>query len=389
MDIPADILIESENFHELTTFMPEAIHNYNDIFVRNTPLLDVRAPIEYQKGAFPNSANFPIMDDREREIVGICYKTHGQEQALEKGHEMVQGKMRETRIRAWLTFAQQNPQGSLYCFRGGLRSKIAQQWMHDAGMNFPIIHGGYKALRNHLLKELETAAKISSFKLVGGNTGCGKTILVRQLKHGIDLEAAAYHRGSSFGRHATEQNNQINFENIIAIDFIKLRYQQIENETKHIILEDEGRTIGRVGIPKTLFTQMRNSPLVVIDEPLDARIERLAQEYVLDMHQEFIDAIGTAESFNAFSHYLLNSLEKVQKRLGPARYVGVKQSMQQALERQAKTGEINKHYDWLHAILTNYYDPMYEDQLTQRQQSICFRGNFDACKEYLGSTDLL
>jgi len=364
--------------------MPEAINNFNDLFVSNTPLLDVRAPLEYQKGAFPNAANLPIMDNNEREIIGICYKTHGQEKAIEKGHELIHGTKRETKIRAWMNFAKQYPNGSLYCFRGGLRSKITQQWLHDAGIEFPIVQGGYKALRNHLLQTIENTAVQCSFKLVGGKTGCGKTILIKQLKHAVDLEAAAYHRGSSFGRHATEQNNQINFENILAIDFIKLRHQQTHNKDINIILEDEGRSIGSVGIPKTLFTKMRTSPLVVIEEPLDARIERLVQEYVVEMHQEFIDTADNAtEAFSNFSYYLLNSLEKVQKRLGPARYGGIKQSMQQALALQEKTGEINKHYDWLNAILANYYDPMYEDQLNKREGSICFRGNFNDCKEYL------
>lgn len=367
--------------------MPEAIHNYNDLFIRNTPLLDVRAPIEYQKGAFPNAANLPIMDNNERKIIGICYKAHGQEQAIEKGHELVHGEIREMRVKAWIDFAKQNPNGSLYCFRGGLRSKITQQWLHDAGIEFPIVKGGYKALRSHLLQEIENTASDCSFVLVGGKTGCGKTILVNQLKYGVDLEAAAYHRGSSFGRHAIEQNNQINFENILAIDFIKLKHQLSQNKTIQIILEDEGRNIGCVGIPKTLFGKMRNSPLVVIEEPLDARIERLIQEYVVEMHQEFIVAKRDAKvAFTSFSHYLLDSLERVQKRLGPARYGGIKQSMQEALKKQNETGEINNHYDWLNAILANYYDPMYEDQLKQREDSVCFRGNFEDCKEYLEHT---
>ena len=369
--------------------MLDAIKDYNDLFIHNTPLLDVRAPIEYQKGAFPNAANLPIMDDDERKIIGICYKNHGQQTAIKKGHQLVHGAIRETRIRKWIDFAKQNPNGSLYCFRGGLRSKITQQWLHKAGVDFPVVQGGYKALRSHLLQALENAALQCSFKLIGGKTGCGKTILVKQLKNGIDLEAAAYHRGSSFGRHATAQNNQINFENILAIDFIKYRYQQPKLKNK-IVLEDESRNIGFVGIPKTLFIKMRNSPLVVIEEPIGARIERLTQEYVVDMHQEFIDSTNdSTTAFDNFSYYLLNSLEKVQKRLGPARYGGIKQTMQQALTLQAKTGEINKHYDWLSAILANYYDPMYEDQLKQRKEFICFRGNFDECKEFLGSSDLL
>ena len=317
-------------------------------------MMDVRAPIEYQRGAFPTAKNLPIMDDMQREMVGTCYKHLGQNKAIEKGHELVQGELREARIAAWVNFANQHPNGSLYCFRGGLRSKITQQWMQKAGVDLPIIEGGYKALRAFLLNELESAAKECSFKLVGGKTGSAKTTLINELDNAIDLEAAAYHRGSSFGGHAKEQNNQINFENILAIDFLKLRNRNILN----IVLEDEARTIGKVGLPKTLFSKMRESRLIVIEEPYEARLERLIQEYVLGMHSEF-ETLHADNAFKFFSEYLLLGLEKIQKRLGPTRYETAYKAMEQALKQHSNTGEITNHYDWLKIILDNYYDPMY------------------------------
>ena len=346
--------------------------------------MDVRAPIEFQRGAFPTAKNLPIMDDQQRETVGICYKNHGKDKAILKGNELVQGKIRNERIAAWVNFVNENPNAYLYCFRGGLRSKITKQWMQEAGADLPIVTGGYKALRNFLLNELELTTRQCSFKLVGGKTGSAKTTLINQLKNGVDLEAAAYHRGSSFGRHAKEQNNQINFENILAIDFLKLKHKNIYN----IILEDEARTIGKVGLPKALFEKMRNSPLVVIEEPYEARRERLLQEYVMDMYKEFENTISK-NPFEYFSNYLLQSLENIKKRLGPARYETAHKTMLQALHKHEKLNDISNHYSWLKIILENYYDPMYEDQLRKREEFICFRGNFNECKEYLESFDLL
>lgn len=343
-------------------------------------MMDVRAPIEFERGAFPASKNLPIMDDEQREIIGTCYSHHGQDKAIEKGHELVQGEIRAERIASWVDFAKQNPNGSLYCFRGGLRSKITQQWMREAGVDLPIVTGGYKALRTFLLNELETATKECSFTLVGGKTGSAKTILINELENAIDLESAAYHRGSSFGMHAKQQNNQINFENILAIDFLKLRHKNILN----IILEDEARTIGKAGLPKSLFAKMRESKLVVIEEPYEARLERLIQEYVIDMHSEF-ESVDANNAFQSFSSYLLLGLEKIQKRLGPARYEVAFKAMQHALKQHSKTGGISNHYEWLNIILENYYDPIYEDQLKKREEFICFRGGYQACKEYLES----
>ena len=352
---------------------------YTGLFVHDIPLIDVRAPVEFNRGAFPMAENLPLLEDDEREAVGICYKQQGKQDAISKGHDLVHGEARTARVSAWVEFANRHPHGALYCFRGGLRSQIAQQWMHEAGADFPVVAGGYKALRTFLLGTLETVPAQCTLTLVGGKTGCGKTALVGRLERAIDLEAFAYHRGSSFGCHAKGQPSQIDFENRLAIALLKLRHQDIQD----IVLEDESRTIGRTGLPKSLFEKMRRSPIVVIEEPFEARLQRLLDEYVLGMQAEFRAIEDGGDGFEALSAYLLDSLERIQKRLGPARYPGIRASLQRALAWQAKTGEVEKHFEWLTGVLNHYYDPMYEDQLRQRKDLICFRGDHAACEEYL------
>jgi len=54
-----------------------------------------------------------------------------------------------SRIQAWAEFARAHPQAVPYCFRGGLRSQIVQQWLKDeAGIDYPRVGGGYKAMRS-------------------------------------------------------------------------------------------------------------------------------------------------------------------------------------------------------------------------------------------------
>ena len=367
----------------MTSSLTQPIGNnadaYTSLFVHDTPLIDVRAPVEFKRGAFPMAQNLPLLDDHQREAVGICYKHQGKQDAIRKGHELVQNDARDARVSAWVKFANRHPNGALYCFRGGLRSQIAQRWMHEAGTDFPVVEGGYKALRTFLLGALETLAGQCTFTLVGGMTGSGKTALVASLDRAVDLEAAAHHRGSSFGRHAKSQPTQIDFENRLAIDLLKLWHQEI----RAIVLEDESRTIGRAGLPKSLFEKMRNSPIVVIEEPFETRLQRLVDEYVLGMQAEFRAIDNEGDGFEAMSCYLLDALERIQKRLGPARYPGIRASLQQALALQAENGEIQGHYDWLTGVLNHYYDPMYEDQLRQREHLICFRGDYTACQNYL------
>ena len=122
-----------------------SINSLHDIVVNNIPLLDVRAPIEFQQGAFPHAVNLPLMNNEDREAIGICYKQSGQTAAIALGQQRVAGEIKQQRIQAWVDFIAQHPQAVLYCFRGGLRSKITQQWIYEAtGKIIPRIAGGYK-----------------------------------------------------------------------------------------------------------------------------------------------------------------------------------------------------------------------------------------------------
>ena len=63
--------------------------------------------------------------------------------------------------------------------------------------------------------------KIKEFVVIGGQTGCGKTILLNEIDNSIDLEGLANHRGSAFGNNVSPQPKQIDFENNLSIELIK------------------------------------------------------------------------------------------------------------------------------------------------------------------------
>ena len=353
---------------------------YEKILLNSTGLLDVRAPIEFDQGAFPGAVNLPLLTDEERHRVGICYKQSGQQQAIEFGHKLVSGDIKQQRIEQWVTFSKQRHNAYLYCFRGGLRSKITQQWLHDAGIEIPRVHGGYKALRHFLVEQLEQADQQYDFTLIGGLTGCRKTELVRHVSNGIDLEGAANHRGSSFGAHALPPSTQINFENQVAINLLKAK----NNGHSTLTLEDESRFIGSVDIPKNIYTKMRISPLIVIERTIEERLQQLLKEYVTNMEQEFHAVHADSEiAFQKFSDYLTNSLLRIRKRLGTNNWQQLNQDMQNALHEQKYNSDVSIHMKWLHPLLTKYYDPMYSSQLDQRADTIVFRGNYDDCFQYL------
>ncbi|MDU3896624.1 tRNA 2-selenouridine(34) synthase MnmH, partial [Enterobacter hormaechei] len=69
--------------------------DYRAILASDTPLIDVRAPIEFVQGAMPAALNLPLMNDDERAAVGTCYKRQGPDAALTLGHSLVNGETRE------------------------------------------------------------------------------------------------------------------------------------------------------------------------------------------------------------------------------------------------------------------------------------------------------
>lgn len=354
--------------------------NYENILLQSSALLDVRAPVEFAQGAFPGAANLPLLNNDERHQVGVCYKQHGQQEAIEFGHQLVNRELKQQRVEKWIQFADRHRDAYLYCFRGGLRSRISQQWLHEAGFDIPRVQGGYKALRRFLTNEIENTPQQFEFVLVGGLTGCRKTKLIQELANGIDLEGAAYHRGSSFGAHALPQNSQINFEHRVSIDLLKAR----KAEHRILTLEDEGRFIGSVDIPKNIFAKMRTAPLVVIERTLEQRLQQLLQEYVIDMQLEFDTLYNNHDAaFDKFSEYLLNSLLRIQKRLGNKRWAELHSKMQHALDAQKLSANTSCHFAWLEPLLTHYYDPMYSSQLHNRKETIIFRGEYAACKQFL------
>lgn len=360
--------------------MRDNCSDFSALFLHDTPLMDVRAPVEFHKGAFGHSVNLPLMDDSERTQVGTCYKQHGQQAAIELGHRLVHGDLKQTRIAAWRQFAERHPQGYLYCFRGGLRSQITQQWLRDeAGIDYPRVVGGYKALRNFLINVGEQAASECDFVLVGGLTGSGKTEVLARLDNALDLEGHANHRGSSFGKHATPQPEQINFENQLAVDILKQRARGVGQ----FVLEDEGRAIGSRAVPLSLYRRMQTAPMVWLQDSVEQRVERILKDYVTDLCAEFVDLYGAEQGFTRFAERLRQSLASNLKRLGGERYQRLALIMDEALAEQGRSGAVAAHRGWISGLLNEYYDPMYAYQREAKGARIEFSGSQEEVVGYL------
>lgn len=356
------------------------IKNYEELFTKKVPLLDVRAPVEYEKGSFLHTTNIPILNDKERETIGTCHKEKGGDEAIKMGHEMVCGELKTKRVEAWVQFVKANPNGALFCFRGGLRSRTAQQWIYETtGIDYPLIEGGYKAMRNYLIDVLDSTSEWINPIRIGGRTGVGKTRLLQKINNFIDLEGIAKHKGSSFGRLIEPQPTQINFENQLAIELL----QHKENENLPLFLEDEGKNIGRVYIPQKTYEAFNSGSLLVLEASIEARTNFTFQEYIVEAVLKYQAQFGKEEGFLLWRDSIVSSFDRIKKRLGDERFRELKSVIEKAMTEQLKTGNAELHKSWIEALLIQYYDSMYDFHIAKSDGNIEFRGEAEALKNYI------
>ncbi|UQB42114.1 tRNA 2-selenouridine(34) synthase MnmH [Thiomicrospira microaerophila] len=356
--------------------------DFKAIVLANRPLIDVRAPVEFSKGCIPNAVNLPLMQDEERRLVGLAYKQQGQDAAIELGHRLLNPEVRQPRVDAWCQFKHQQPDAMLYCFRGGLRSRIAQSWIQQAGVELVRLQGGYKAFRQYLINELDQMAvslvtQATQPIVLAGRTGSGKTQVIQNFECAIDLEGLAQHRGSTFGGHAWSQPTQIDFENQLAYRWIRLA----AGSCRYALFEDEGRNIGSVHLSPALFNAIKSGDRILLEVPFEQRLQNILNEYVIEAQAEYPDLA-------AWVGFMQQRFERIAKRLGGVRYTQVRQAFDQAWLQQKDNADLSWHLNWITILLKEYYDPMYAFQLKRYPQAFVFRGEKAEVEAYLRSLKL-
>ncbi|SFU49933.1 tRNA 2-selenouridine synthase [Nitrosomonas eutropha] len=368
------------------------------LFTADTPLIDVRAPVEFIQGSLPGSVNLPILNDEERALVGATYKQQGSKAAVMLGYKMISGRVKQDRLQQWLDFIRQHPRAVLYCFRGGKRSQITQQWLKDAGIDRPLIIGGYKQARQFLINTIDRFSENHRLLVITGPTGSGKTRLIQQISNNhpaLDIEALARHRGSAFGGMPTPQPTQIDFENQLAVSLLKLKQSYLSDP---IVVEDESRHTGKVYLPTSFFEHIRSSKIIWVDEPLATRVDNIFEDYILAtpigqalQARRNTQPLSSATEIQAmlcqraqllFDKYA-NALQAISKKLGGVRFQEISQDLENARSSFVNRNEIQSNKIWIEKLVKYYYDPLYLGSLQRRQVNPCFKGSRQAVINYL------
>lgn len=347
--------------------------NFKDLLAEPRPFIDVRAPVEFALGSLPGAVNLPILGNDERALIGTTYKEQGREVAIKLGYQLISGDVKTERVQAWTQFIQKNPHAVIYCFRGGLRSQIAQQWLKEVGIHRPLIVDGYKAARNFLMETVSSFAKQHDLWLISGATGSRKTKLIENVKQScpaVDLEGLASHRGSAFGATEKEQPSQIDFENLLAVELLKIEpYMQ----NRKLLVEDESRLIGRNAIPAPFFEKMRSSPVIWVEEPIEARVENIFQDYILHSGRLKLELLASFKE----------AVKAISKKLGGLRSQEILSLINAAETEYTDSGRLEPNKLWIERLLVYYYDPLYLQSIDKRQVKVIFKGSRLDCEKYL------
>jgi tRNA 2-selenouridine synthase len=321
------------------------------LLAKEFPVLDVRSPGEYDHAYIPGAYSLPLFTDEERKIVGTAYKQESREIAIKKGLDFFGIKMckvvedaetillQHHSIQNTIKDVSQSVNKSLliHCWRGGMRS-AAIAWLLDLyGFKVYTLAGGYKAYRNWVLAQFE---KQYPFKIIGGYTGSGKTVVLHEMDRAgytvVDLEDLAKHKGSAFGEMEEKQPTQEMFDNLLAMKLHEVSLHAHKDGC--IWLEDESQRIGLVNLPMVLWGSMRQVPVSFLDIPFEERLKYIVSEYGKLPKQKLLDAI-----------------KRIEKRLGG---LDAKNSTNYLLE---------DNYMECFRILLKYYDKHYEKALRNRE----------------------
>lgn len=313
-------------------------------------LLDARSEGEFNQGHIPGAISFPILNNEERKEVGTCYKQKGHQKAVVLGYKLVGPKFPDYLEQAYKRFGQNEIY--IHCWRGGLRSQIMGNLLSSAGFRVNLIKGGYKTYRHEVLNYLASSFE---FKVLGGYTGSGKTlVLIEMEKHGaqvLDIEGLASHRGSAFGNFGlAPQPTQEQFENRVYAQLKKF------DPGKPVWIEDESRLTGKLQIPDKVYEGIRNSFVYFLNYDLNYRSEITLKEY---------GSFDTA--------LLAETTAKLKKRMGD---LNNRMAIQFLLEgdKQAWVEMVLKHYD-------KQYDFGFSKRLPNSHKEINLKG--EALIEFL------
>ncbi|MFP4004159.1 MAG: tRNA 2-selenouridine(34) synthase MnmH [Alphaproteobacteria bacterium] len=293
-------------------------------------VLDVRSPSEFAEDHLPRAVNLPVLNDEERAAIGAVYVQESKFRARKMGAALV-ARNAARHLETWLADKEGHYRPLIYCWRGGQRSNALATILSQIGWRAGVIAGGYKHYRQLVVKALYENPFPSPVVLLDGDTGTGKTDILRLLSESgvqvIDLERLANHRGSLFGGPIEHQPSQKTFESRLAMQVAAL------DPARPVVIEAESSKIGARIVPPSLWKAMRPATRLRLTAPVHERASYLVARYG--------DLIACRGAF-------LQSLDRMRPL-----------HSKQQIEDWRSLLEAGRFSDLAEALIVHHYDPRY------------------------------
>ena len=256
--------------------MPFELSDFSDLASSAfDTLIDVRSPAEFAVDHVPGAINLPVLSNEERAQVGTVYAQQSPFLARKIGAAIV-ARNAAAHIEGPLAVKDGGWRPLVYCWRGGQRSGSFVSILQQIGWRAETLLGGYQSYRRTVVRQLYDAPFPVPVILLDGNTGTGKTELLKRMnRHGVqtlNLEGLANHRGSALGD-LGDQPSQKRFESRLVAVMANL------NPDAPVVVEAESSKIGTVNLPPRLFEAMRRAPRLVVEASVQERATYLARAY--------------------------------------------------------------------------------------------------------------
>lgn len=296
----------------------------------NYILVDVRSPGEFQEATIKGAVNIPLFSDEERKIIGTVYTKESVEKAKRIGLEVASKKL--IHIYDEIKVLEKSyGRVVLFCARGGMRSGVIGMLLSSLGVNVEKISEGYKGYRKFINENLTLLNDKVQYIVLHGNTGVGKTEILKQLECDgfdvLDLEGFANHRGSLLGTVGLgKTTSQKEFESRI--------YHMLKGcKSPYVFIEAESKRIGNAIIPDFIFYKMKKGTHIFVDADMDFRTDLIIKEYTKqeNCNEEIIECLI---------------------RLG--KYIGEKN-----VERYSQLVLKSEYDEVVSELMIKHYDPMY------------------------------
>jgi len=240
-------------------------------------VIDARSESEFALDRLPGAVNWPTLNDEQRHLVGTEYAQISAFDARKRGAVMAARNI-AVHVEREVSDLPRSWHPLLYCWRGGQRSGALAHVLGQIGFDVHLLEGGYREYRRAVIADLDRLPATLQFRVLCGKTGSGKSRLLGALAAAgaqvLDLEGLANHRGSVLGSvPGSGQPSQRRFETLVW-DALR-RF----DPARPVFIESESRTVGRLRVPEALLVCMRAAPCLVVDMPLQARVQLLMEDY--------------------------------------------------------------------------------------------------------------